>query len=155
MHARRDVNTGSSMWVADMAQQRRGALPDGEASAVAPHRRVRARPDVRVDAHDLAATHAASASAVAQVHQSRSAQLPALAISLHLSANSCQIPNDDEGPPTLVLSLPVIRCIRSGHRRAGTHADSGPPDPTPGLKRRPSSLPGHLATNFSSWSTEQ
>mmetsp|Transcript_8206 Transcript_8206/g.16182 ORF Transcript_8206/g.16182 Transcript_8206/m.16182 type:complete len:222 (-) Transcript_8206:236-901(-) len=62
-------------------------------------------------------------------------QPPAFAISLHLSANSCQIPKDEDGPPTLVFPVP--------------------PEPTPGLNRRPSSLPGHLDTNFSSWRTEQ
>mmetsp|Transcript_68565 Transcript_68565/g.100391 ORF Transcript_68565/g.100391 Transcript_68565/m.100391 type:complete len:243 (-) Transcript_68565:198-926(-) len=52
-----------------------------------------------------------------------------------LSAHSNQMPKDDAGPPTLVLPLP--------------------PEPMPGLKRRPTSLPGHLAQNFSTCVNEQ
>eukprot|EP00960_Hanusia_phi_P009782 284988-Hanusia_phi.AAC.2 len=48
-------------------------------------------------------------------------QPAAFTISLHLSAYSCQMPKEEEGPPTLVLLVP--------------------PEPTPGLNRSPSSFP--------------
>ncbi len=38
--------------------------------------------------------------------------------------DSCQIPKDEEGPPTLVFEKPVVE-------------DENPPDPTPGLTRIP------------------
>jgi len=37
---------------------------------------------------------------------------------------SCQIPKEEEGPPTLVLEKPVVE-------------DENPPEPTPGFTRMP------------------
>mmetsp|Transcript_10035 Transcript_10035/g.42205 ORF Transcript_10035/g.42205 Transcript_10035/m.42205 type:complete len:290 (+) Transcript_10035:260-1129(+) len=48
--------------------------------------------------------------------------------------SSCQIPNDEDGPPTLVLPVP--------------------PDPNPGLNRRPISPPGNASPNASSCDSE-
>ena len=48
--------------------------------------------------------------------------------------SSCQMPKEEDGPPTLVLPVP--------------------PEPRPGLKRRPMSAPGKAAPNASSWESE-
>ena len=47
-----------------------------------------------------------------------------IAEALPSEISSCQIPNDDDGPPTLVLENPVVD-------------EENPPDPTPGLMRTP------------------
>ena len=48
------------------------------------------------------------------------------------AANSpCQMPNDEDGPPTLVLAVPPL--------------------PSPGLKRTPTLAPGTLAASASIW----
>mmetsp|Transcript_22195 Transcript_22195/g.57021 ORF Transcript_22195/g.57021 Transcript_22195/m.57021 type:complete len:289 (-) Transcript_22195:341-1207(-) len=49
-------------------------------------------------------------------------------------SSSCQMPNDEEGPPTLVLPVP--------------------PEPTPGLMRSPTLPPVHARPNRSSWARE-
>ena len=41
--------------------------------------------------------------------------------------SSCQIPKEEEGPPTLVLEKPVVE-------------EEKPPEPTPGLMRMPTFL---------------
>lgn len=44
------------------------------------------------------------------------------------SIRSCQIPNEEEGPPTLVLEKDVVDF-------------ENPPEPTPGLTRTPTFCP--------------
>lgn len=57
--------------------------------------------------------------------------------------SSCQIPKEEEGPPTLVLEKPVVE-------------EEKPPDPTPGFMRMPTfwEVLGKAWPMRSSWDTE-